>query len=84
MKITYRAGVIGSLAMLAAAAIASVGLAAEPSASTPLEIAHLTTDGKLQKPADLDRTGSFSAPRSAWATTRARSTPRSPGSSRSS
>ena len=53
MKITYRAGVIGSLAMLAAVAIASVALAAEPSASTPLEIAHHTTDGKLKKPADL-------------------------------
>ena len=52
MKITYRAGVIGSVAMLAAV-IASVTLAAEPAASKPLEVAHLTTDGKLKKPTDL-------------------------------
>ena len=52
MKITYRAGVIGSLAMLAAV-IASVTLAAEPAASKPLEVARLTTDGKLKKPTDL-------------------------------
>jgi cytochrome P460 len=52
MNMSYRTGAIGILA-IAIAAIASMVLAAQPSASTPLEIAHLTTDGKLKKPADL-------------------------------
>jgi hypothetical protein len=53
MRITYRAGVIGSLAILAAGVIASMALAADPAASKALEVARLTTDGKLKKPTDL-------------------------------
>ncbi len=53
MKMTYRAGIIGSLAILAAATVASGVLAAEPAASSPLEVAQLTHDGKLKKPTDL-------------------------------
>ena len=51
-------------------------------AAEALEVAQLTSRANCEARGPR-RAGSSSAPRSAWATTPARSTPRSPGSSRS-